>query len=186
MNIDIKIPVLGFAAYSGTGKTTLLVKLIPLLKQHGIEVGIIKHAHHTFEIDRPGKDSYEIRKAGANQVLIGSKKRWALMVEQEERTPTDRLQEYLCHLDHAKLDLILVEGFKPEAIPKLELYRPALGHPLIYETDASVIAIATDAKLEHETRLPVLDLNDTAAIAEYIIETVCNKTIHPAKTRKMN
>ncbi len=171
MNIETKVPVLGFAAYSGTGKTTLLVNLIPLLKQQGIEVGVIKHAHHTFEIDQPGKDSYEIRKAGARQMLIGSKKRWALMVEQGEKNQQDRLQEYISHIDQDKLDLILVEGFKPEAIPKIELHRPGLGHPLICKTDESVIAIATDADINEETELPLLDLNDYDAMVKYIMKT---------------
>jgi len=175
MEIKTDIPVLGFAAYSGTGKTTLLVNLIPLLKQQGIDVGVIKHAHHTFEIDQPGKDSYEIRKAGANQMLIGSKKRWALMVEQEEDDQIIRLQEYISHLDQDKLDIILVEGFKPEAIPKIELHRPSLGHPLICKTDESVMAIATDVDIAEELNLTVLDINDHAAIVQYIIETFCIK-----------
>jgi molybdopterin-guanine dinucleotide biosynthesis protein MobB len=175
MKIKTKVPVLGFAAYSGTGKTTLIVNLIPLLKQQGIEVGVIKHAHHTFEIDQPGKDSYEIRKAGARQMLIGSKKRWALMVEQEEDDQTIRLQEYISHLDQDKLDIILVEGFKPEAIPKIELHRPSLNRPLICKTDESIIAIATDADITEELSLTVLDLNNHAAIVQYIIETFCIK-----------
>lgn len=175
MDIKSRIPVLGFAAYSGTGKTTLLVNIIPLLKQQGIEVGVIKHAHHTFEIDQPGKDSYEIKKAGASQMLIGSKKRWALMVEQEETDPELRLQEYISHLDQEMLDIILVEGFKPEAMPKIELHRPSLGRPLICKTDNSVIAIATDADISEELGLTVLDLNNHAAIVQYIIETFCIK-----------
>ena len=164
-------PVLGFAAFSGTGKTTLLVNLIPLLKKQGIEVGVIKHAHHTFEIDQPGKDSYEIRKAGAKQMLIGSKQRWALMVEQEEPDQEVRLKEYLSQLDHDKLDIILVEGFKPEAIPKIELHRPELGQPLICQTDDSVIAIACDKPPVENVELPLLDLNDHTAIANFIINT---------------
>ena len=171
--IKTTIPIIGFAAYSGTGKTTLLVNLIPLLKEKGKQIGVIKHAHHTFEIDQAGKDSYKIRKAGADQMLIGSKKRWALMVEQEEQNPIDRLQEYLSHLNQDKLDLILVEGFKPEAIPKIELHRPSLNHPLICQTDESVIAIATDEKIQEDLDLPQLDLNNHEAIAEFIINTIC-------------
>ena len=173
MQIEIEVPVLGFAAYSGTGKTTLLVKLIPILKARGKRIGVIKHAHHRFEIDQPGKDSYEIRKAGADQVLIGSKKRWALMVEQGEENPPERLQTYLACLDRARLDLILVEGFKPEAIPKIELHRPSLKHPLICKSNANVIAIATDAEIEEDIDLPLLDINDHGAIAEYIIQHIC-------------
>lgn len=174
MNLtEIKIPILGIAAYSGTGKTTLLVNIIPLLKERGFEVGVIKHAHHTFEIDTPGKDSYEIRKAGANQMLIGSKQRWALMVEQDEEDAKTRLEEYITQLDQDKLGLILVEGFKPEAIPKIELHRPSLSHPLISATDDSVIAIATDGIMEEKTSLPTLDLNNHKAIVDYIINNIC-------------
>jgi len=169
--INSKIPVLGFAAYSGTGKTTLLVKLIPLLIQHGIEVGVIKHAHHNFEIDQPGKDSYELRKSGASQMLIGSKNRWALMVEKEEADPAVRLQEYISHLDQNKLDIILVEGFKPEALTKIELHRPSLGHPLLCKTDEGVIAIATDGDIAESIDLKILDLNNYESIVNYIINT---------------
>jgi len=173
-NIKTSIPIIGFAAYSGTGKTTLLINIIPLLKKHGLEVGVIKHAHHNFEIDQPGKDSYEIRKAGANQMLIGSKKRWALMVEQEKDDQRTRLQEYISKLDHGKLDIILVEGFKTEAIPKIELHRPSLGYSLISNSDESIIAIATDAPLSEGSELTVLDLNNYEMIVEYIIDNICN------------
>ncbi len=166
-------PILGFAAYSGTGKTTLLVSIIPLLKRAGFNVGVIKHAHHTFEIDQPGKDSFEIRKAGAEQMLIGSKTRWALMVEEPEEDQETRLATYISRLDQDKLDIILVEGFKPEAINKIELHRPSLGHPLIAEADESVVAIATDEKLAEE-KLPrplqQLDLNNHQQIADFIIQ----------------
>ena len=173
--IKSDVPIIGFAAYSGTGKTTLLINLIPLLKEHGLEVGVIKHAHHTFEIDQAGKDSYKIRKAGASQMLIGSKERWALMVDQKETSQTMRLQEYVTLLDHTKLDLILVEGFKPESIPKIELYRPSLGHPLICKSDESVVAIATDAKITEELNLTVLDLNNYDAIMHFIIKKFLKK-----------
>ena len=171
MKIKSKVPVLGFAAYSGTGKTTLLVHLIPLLKKKGIEVGVIKHAHHDFEIDQPGKDSYEIRKSGATQMLIGSKKRWALMVENEETDQAIRLQEYIQHLDQNKLDIILVEGFKTEVLTKIELHRPSLGHPLICKSDESVIAVAADEKIDEKLGLDVLDLNNYNLIVQYIIDT---------------
>ncbi len=172
-NIETTIPIVGFAAYSGTGKTTLLINIIPLFKKRGIEVGVIKHAHHTFEIDQPGKDSYEIRKAGASQMLIGSKQRWALMVEQDEEDPQTRLEEYISHLDQDKLDLIMVEGFKPEAIPKIELHRPSLGKPLISSSDESVIAIASDEPLSENTELTILDLNNYETIVDYIINNIC-------------
>ncbi len=170
MNIDSHLPILGFAAYSGTGKTTLLVNIIPLLKQQGIAVGVIKHAHHAFEIDQPGKDSYRLRKAGANQMLIGSDQRWALMTECVASNTVQRLQEYIKHLDHDNLDLILVEGFRFEAIAKIELHRPALGHPLICQSDQSVIAIASDGVITESLDLPILDLNNVPLIVNYIIE----------------
>lgn len=176
-NIKTKIPILGFAAYSGTGKTTLLINIIPLLKKRGLETGVIKHAHHAFEIDQPGKDSYEIRKSGASQMLIGSKQRWALMVEEDEENKKTRLEEYISHLNQDKLDLILVEGFKLEEIPKIELHRPSLGKPLIYNSDESVIAIASDAPLSEKTDLPILDLNNYESIVDYIINNICNKRI---------
>ena len=182
--IKSDVPIIGFAAYSGTGKTTLLINLIPLLKEHGLEVGVIKHAHHTFEIDQAGKDSYKIRKAGASQMLIGSKERWALMVDQKETNQTMRLQEYITLLDHTKLDLILVEGFKPESIPKIELYRPSLGHPLICKSDDSVVAIATDAEITEELNLTVLDLNDHAAIMHFIIKNFFTKNNTIIKTHQ--
>lgn len=175
MRVETAVPVLGFAAYSGAGKTTLLVGLIPILRQRGKRIGVIKHAHHRFEIDRPGKDSYEIRKAGADQVLIGSRRRWALMVEEEATSASDRLRAYLARLNQARLDLILVEGFKPEAIPKIELHRPSLKRPLICKHDDNVIAIATDGEIEETIDLPLLDLNDHAAIAAYIIEHICRQ-----------
>jgi len=162
-------PVIGFAAFSGTGKTTLLVKLLQIFTARGLKVGIVKHAHHSFEIDYPGKDSYELRKAGARQVLIGSRKRWALMSEMPE-PPAAALEFYLRHLDRNGLDMILVEGFKPEAIPKIELYRPALGHPPLFTNDHSIIAIATDEVAAVDTPLPVLDLNQPGRIAQFIID----------------
>ena len=164
-----KVPLMGFAAWSGTGKTTLLVNLLGIFTKLELRVGVIKHAHHTFEIDYPGKDSYELRKAGASQVLIGSRQRWALLVE--NRQGKDKPLEYhIRNLDLDNLDLILVEGFKPEAIPKIELHRPSLGHDLLYPDDDSIIAIATDAALSVETALPLLDLNNAQQIAEFIIE----------------
>lgn len=168
MKID-NTPVVGFAAYSGTGKTTLLIKLLAILHKQGYRTGVVKHAHHTFEIDQQGKDSFELRKAGASQMLVGSKKRWALIVENPDgRYPS--LHELIQHLDSSQLDLILVEGFKPEAIPKIELTRPSLGNPLLFKEDNDVIAVATDARLPEATSLPVLDINRPEMIAEFIIE----------------
>ena len=163
-----ELPLIGFAAYSGTGKTTLLIDLLGIFTSLNLRVGIIKHAHHTFEIDYPGKDSYELRKAGASQVLIGSRKRWALLVE--NRGEDDKPLEYhIGNLDLENLDLILVEGFKPEAIPKIELHRPSLGHDFLYPGDESIIAIASDAELSADTGLPLLELNNPQQIAEFIL-----------------
>jgi len=166
-------PVLGFAAWSGTGKTTLLVQLLPKLRGRGLRVGMIKHAHHSFEVDQPGKDSYELRKAGASPMLVVSSRRWALMVDLEaEREPA--LRETLDRLDQSQLDVILVEGFKHEAFPKIELHRAAVGKDLLFLNDPDVIAVATDSPLAQPTRLPVLDLNDVEAIADFVV-SFCGK-----------
>lgn len=168
---SLPIPVLGFAAFSGTGKTTLLTRVIPLLRQQGLRVGMVKHAHHDFDIDQPGKDSWELRKAGAEQMLIASGQRWALMVE-EPRDGDPDLVQTLNRLETDRLDLVLVEGFKREAFPKVELHRPSTGRPLIYPDDASVIAFASDAPPPADLTLPYLDLNDPPAIAAFILALV--------------
>ena len=167
--VEAKVPVLGLAAYSGTGKTTLLSNIIKIFRRQGLRVGVIKHAHHTFEVDYPGKDSYILRKSGAHQVLIGSRKRWALIVERLQETEL-YFEEYLKNLDQDNLDIILVEGFKPEAIPKIELNRADLNNPYLYEKDNSIIAIATDREAPPVTELPVLDLNRPEQIADFIID----------------
>ena len=171
MLTNAHIPILGFAAWSGTGKTTLLRRLLPILAGRGIRVGMIKHAHHDFDVDTPGKDSYELRKAGAAQMLISSRRRWALMVER----PVDReppLDEVLLELDQELLDLILVEGFKHERFPKIELHRPSFRRPLLYPSDDTIVAIATDAPLDDPVSLPTLDLNSPEEIGSYVIETM--------------
>lgn len=168
--IKSKKPLLGFAAFSGTGKTTLLENIIPLLSKRNIRVGVIKHAHHEFDIDQPGKDSYKLRKSGAKQMLIGSKHRWALMVEQEEEDHILRLENYINHLDMDLLDIILVEGFKPEAIPKIELHRPSLGNPFIHAEDNSIIAIASDEDIKPDRDLMKLDINNHESIVDFICD----------------
>ncbi len=162
-------PVIGFAAWSGTGKTTLLSHILPLLRAEGLRVGVVKHAHHSFEIDYPGKDSYELRKAGASQMLVGSRQRWALICETPEQESEPALAELMKHLFTDQLDLILVEGFKPEAIPKIELHRPALGKPLLCLEDESIIAVASDTQLNPAPPLPMLDLNDPAAVCAFVL-----------------
>jgi L-fuculose-phosphate aldolase len=164
-----QIPVLGFAAYSGTGKTTLLKNLIPRLRAQGLRVALIKHAHHEFDLDTPGKDSYELRKAGAGQVLIASHKRWVLLNENDQSADPP-LQPMLDRIEQSAFDLLLVEGFKHEAIHKIELYRPSLQRPRLYPQDSNVIAVAADAPLPEATGLPVLDLNDIDALAAFVVK----------------
>ena len=159
-------PVLGFAAYSGTGKTSLLVKLLPLLKLQGLRIGMIKHAHHDFDIDTPGKDSYELRKAGADQVLIASDQRWALMTEYEQQQDM-QLKDLIRQLDLKNIDLVMVEGYRHLAFPKIELHRPSTGKELIFPHDKNVIAVATDEALDTGD-LPLLNINQTEEIAGFI------------------
>ncbi|MCU7890643.1 MAG: molybdopterin-guanine dinucleotide biosynthesis protein B [Candidatus Thiodiazotropha sp. (ex Ustalcina ferruginea)] len=167
--IGSTIPVLGFAAYSGTGKTTLLKQLIPHLRDAGLRLGVIKHAHHQVDVDTPGKDSYELRKAGAGRLLLASSRHWALMVDEvEEREPM--LAQLLERLDCDTVDLVLVEGFRHLSFPKIELHRSSLGKPLIFPEDSSVIAIASDTKIVPVTDLPHLDLNDVTGMAAFIME----------------
>jgi molybdopterin-guanine dinucleotide biosynthesis protein B len=161
------LPVLGFAAFSGTGKTTLLTQLIPMLISRGHRIGVIKHSHHNFEIDKPGKDSHALRVAGASTVVLSSNRRRAIIMEWEEpKEPC--LQEELEYLERSDVDLILVEGFKHERFSKIELHRPALGRPLLFPEDDSIIAIATDADLWPEPPIPRLDLNRPDRIADFI------------------
>jgi molybdopterin-guanine dinucleotide biosynthesis protein MobB len=165
-----QVPILGFAAFSGTGKTTLLRRLLPRIKDLGLSVGLVKHAHHKFEIDYPGKDSFELRKAGATKVLVASSRLKALVTEIERAYGEPRLDELLSELPQGDLDLILVEGFKHEAFPKIELHRPALGRPLLFPDDPDVIAIASDAPIGRDTPLPLLGLNDMEGIAEFVLQ----------------
>ena len=167
MTLNSKIPVLGFAAFSGTGKTTLLTRLIPLLREQDIRIGVIKHAHHKFEIDYPGKDSYELRKAGAQQMLIASANRMALIREYEQDTEPE-LADLVTKLDQTMLDIILVEGFRHVPFPRIELHRSALRKPLLCLDDESIIALASDAPLNVQINIPVLDLNNPQQIATFI------------------
>lgn len=165
---NARVPVLGFAAFSGTGKTTLLIRLIPLLKSGGLRIGLIKKSHHRFEIDHPGKDSYELRMAGASPVMLTSSHRRAIITE-HEHIHERRLDEELAHFDQTGLDLVLVEGFKQERFPKIELHRPSLGKPLLFPEDDSIIALATDIELSGRPNIPVLDLNRPETVARFIL-----------------
>jgi molybdopterin-guanine dinucleotide biosynthesis adapter protein len=156
--------VFGFAGYSGAGKTTLIEKLIPRFTARGLTVSLIKHTHHGFDIDRPGKDSYRHREAGCQEVMVTSNQRWALMHElRGQAVPT--LQDHVAVL--APCDVVLVEGYRSWPIPKLEVFRPQAGHPLLFPDDPDIVAVASDAVVE--TRLPLLDINDDVRIAEFVM-----------------
>jgi molybdopterin-guanine dinucleotide biosynthesis protein B len=155
--------IFGIAGYSGSGKTTLIEKLIPVLTARGIKVSLIKHAHHSFDIDQPGKDSYRHRHAGCSEVLVTSNKRWALMHELRG-TPEPTLEEMIRHI--SPCDLLLVEGYKREPIPKLEVYRSTLGEPLLYPQDSHIVALAADRRVD--TGLSQFTLDEVEAIAAFI------------------
>lgn len=178
--VQASIPLLGFAAPSGTGKTTLLCKLIPALRELGVRVGLIKHAHHAFEVDQPGKDSYMLRKAGACPVLITSQNRRVILFDHPEPKDPD-LQEELSFLDTRDLDLVLVEGFKREHFAKIELYREVVGAPLQFPEDPSIIAIATDRPLPMTPQIPVLNLNDPGAVSRFVLEDFLPKARHAVR-----
>lgn len=176
--IDFPLPVLGFAAYSGTGKTTLLSKLLPLLNAQGLRVGIVKHTHHKFDIDQPHKDSYILRKAGAAQIAIASRKRTAIIIEHHDQREEPSLQEALQGLETDKLDLVLVEGFKQEAFTKIELHREALERPYLYPNDEMIIALASDMNMPHSDNdtLVTLDINNTEQIAAFIVKWAAKRS----------
>ncbi|MGH8676453.1 MAG: molybdopterin-guanine dinucleotide biosynthesis protein B [Burkholderiales bacterium] len=154
----------GFAGWSGSGKTTLIEKLIPLFVKRGLRVSLIKHAHHTFDVDQPGKDSYRHRHAGASEVLVTSSRRWVLMHElRGGKEPS--FEDQVKHL--SPCDLLIVEGFKYAPIPKLEVWRAVTGEPLLHPNDPHFVAVVTDAKVE--TRLPVLDLNNPDVVAAFVV-----------------
>lgn len=155
--------VMGIAGYSGAGKTTLLEKLIPLLREDGVNVSVIKHVHCAFDIDQPGKDSYRHRKAGAGEVLLASDVRWALMHENITPEPP-RLQDLLAKL--SPCDLVLVEGWKRDAIPKIEVHRAANGKPWLYPEDDNIIAVASD--VVPPGNKPLLPLDDIDKIRTFI------------------
>ncbi|MBY0269203.1 MAG: molybdopterin-guanine dinucleotide biosynthesis protein B [Burkholderiales bacterium] len=159
--------IFGFAGFSGSGKTTLIEKLIPLFVQQNLKVSLIKHAHHTFDVDQPGKDSYRHRHAGCTEVLVTSSRRWALMHELRGAAEPG-LTEQIERL--SPCDLLLVEGFKHERIPKLEVYRAEVGESLLHPHDTNIVAVASDKKVD--TKLSQFDLNKPGTIAEFILRHV--------------
>ncbi|ENJ1589858.1 bifunctional molybdopterin-guanine dinucleotide biosynthesis adaptor protein MobB/molybdopterin molybdotransferase MoeA [Vibrio parahaemolyticus] len=169
MKHKLNIPILGFAAYSGTGKTTLLEALLPKLTEAGLRIGMLKHAHHNFDVDKPGKDSYRLRKAGASQMLIASRNRFALMTETPEAEA--EFEYLLTRFDEDKLDVVLVEGCKNIAFPKIELHREEVGKPWLYPHDENIIAIASDSA-ELDSELPQMNINDLDAIAQFVLQYV--------------
>ena len=158
--------LIGLAGWSGSGKTTLLAKLLPLLIARGRTVSTLKHAHHEFDIDKPGKDSHTHRLAGAREVLISSARRWALMHELRGE-PELGLHELLTHL--SPVDLVIVEGYKTQSHPKLEVHRAVVGKPLLYPNDPNIVAIVSDTRPPN-LALPFADLNDVEAIADLVDE----------------
>ncbi|GAA5169246.1 molybdopterin-guanine dinucleotide biosynthesis protein B [Modicisalibacter zincidurans] len=198
MKLDLDrqpVPLLGIAAWSGVGKTTLLEALLPRLRQAGLRVAVIKHAHHRFDIDRPGKDSYRLRQAGATPMLVASRERFALMMEtpcnetpcnetpcnetpchetsgeEAQASPRDEGPDLAALLEHVQLmrpDLVLVEGFRHWPLPKLELHRPSLGKPLLAGEDPWIQAVASDAELVLPAGVAALDLNDLGALTAFV------------------
>lgn len=161
------VPLLGVIASSGSGKTTLLTALLPALRAHGLRVGCVKHSHHAFDVDRPGKDSHLLREAGANQVMLSGAGRWVLMTEHGDDSDTP-LAELVLSMDLTRLDLVLVEGFRRTAMPRLEIHRAARGAALQCHEDASVIALASDAEPLPAAHIPVFALTDVPAIASFV------------------
>ncbi len=157
--------IFGLAGWSGSGKTTLVTRLLPELTRRGLAVSTLKHAHHAFDVDQPGKDSWRHRAAGATEVMISSARRWALMHE-HRGAPEATLQELVRHM--SPVDLLLVEGFKDQPHAKLEVHRPALGKPLLCRGDPHIVAVASDTPITG-VAVPVLALDDVAAIARFIL-----------------
>ena len=168
--------IIGLAGWSGSGKTTLLTKVIPCLVGRGLKVSTIKHAHHNFDLDKPGKDSHAHRVAGATEVLVGSSSRWAVVHElRQESEPT--LAVLLAKA--SPVDLVLIEGYKREHHPKLEVYRAAVGKPLLHPDDRAIVAIASDVPLP-QARVPRVDLNDIEAIADILVRHAAPASRHSA------
>lgn len=159
--------VFGICGYSGSGKTTLLEAMIALLTARGLKVSLIKHAHHGFDIDKPGKDSWRHREAGAGEIALITDKRWVLMHEARNEEPP-QLVDILERL--SPCDLVLLEGFKRAAHPKIEVHRPSLGKPPVWPEDCDIVAVASDQAID--CALPRLDLNDPEQVADFVLKHV--------------
>ena len=167
---DIHTPIVGFAGFSGSGKTTLLRGVLGLLRERGIKVALIKHAHHTFEMDYPGKDSYELRKSGADTILIASRDRWA-MIEEKTKPAEPDIFSLFQRLEKTEKDLILVEGFKEAPIPKIEVYRPGVNENLLCENDSQFIAVVSDIQRPASSGvdIPWMDIENVNQITDFVI-----------------
>lgn len=173
--IDFPIPLLGFAAYSGTGKTTLLEQLIPLLVEQGLSVALIKHSHHDIEMDTPGKDSFRLRKAGASQVVLAGTHR-SICFHEHEKAHDSMLTEQLALLNSEGLDLVLVEGYRDQPFPKIELHRHGLNKPFLFTSDENIVAMVSDLSEEAcqlpMFNLPMLNFNELNSLVDFVLAHV--------------
>lgn len=165
------LPLLGFCAFSGMGKTTLIEQLIPLLNAKGVRIALIKHSHHDIEMDKPGKDSYRLRKAGASQVVLAGPKR-SICFHEHQDAHDSLLSEQLALLNTEQLDLVLVEGYRDQAFPKIELNRAACEQPFLYPNDQHIIALVTDQNVQ-DSNLPRFDFEQLGQLVTFIISNVC-------------
>ena len=164
------VPLLGFAAFSGTGKTTLIEQLIPLLIEHGLRIALVKHSHHDIEMDKPGKDSYRLRKAGASQVVLAGTHR-SICFHEHQQAHDSQLSEQLALLNTDCLDLVLVEGYRDQAFPKIELNRSVLEKPFLYPNDTHIIALVCDQCVNADD-LPQFDFTQLSSIVTFILQQV--------------
>ncbi len=173
--------MIGFVGTSGSGKTTLVERLVPILRSSGLRVGVLKHAQPDFDVDRPGKDSFRARAAGATQVLVASHRRWALLADEREPAEEPSLSRLVSRFTPGEVDLVLVEGFAHEAYAKIEVYRPAHGQaPQCWPADPTVVAVATDAAPLPLCRVPQLDLNDPVIIGDFILAALPRPPLNAA------
>jgi molybdopterin-guanine dinucleotide biosynthesis protein B len=167
----LPLPVVGFVGASGSGKTTLIAAVLPGLCSAGLRVAVLKHAHHGFQMDRPGKDSFRVREAGASQVLVASRSRWALLTELDGDFEEPPFRELVGRFDRDRVDVVLAEGFARECYPKIEVHRPSLGEPpRCWPGDPMVIAVATDAALAVGCPTRRLDLNAPLQVTAFLLD----------------